>query len=283
MSIFPYKRNIDFPNGFSAQAIESDIETEPKSIFECLDLEVLPKAVIPISGGATHFPPEIFVRIRPLMKAVVELAFERQIMLVDGGTKQGVMEIVGDLFRKARVAQKDLSYPPLVGFVPEFKISYPGASTKERDPQPSELDPNHPYFVLIHGAYRWGEEVKCMFGLVNYLSFSLPSVALIVNGGLTTLLEVVYSIQQNRQIIVFDGTHRVAKVICSALDGASNDYLISILKGIDPVNPVSKNDIDDALLRLDQIKNYQGITRFNLGQPIEELIELVLSKLSMIE
>ena len=63
------------------------------------------------------------------------LAYEYNLMVIDGGTDAGVMQIIGDAFEKvnsnyprvmgAETPSESLSRPPLIGFAPRHKVYAP--------------------------------------------------------------------------------------------------------------------------------------------------------------
>jgi hypothetical protein len=122
-----------------------------------------------------------------------------------------------------------------------------------------KLEPNHPYFVFVRDVQDWGGEVDNMFALVNFLSRNMPSVALVVNGGLTTLSETVRNARYGREIIVLEGSQRAAKAIIAAINGKTEKELIEIL--LDPESKLikpedSKQKLDNALSELREIGQY---------------------------
>jgi hypothetical protein len=163
MVLNPQKTEIQFPNGNIAQAIKVIRKTSPKSILKVLDLNPFPTAVIPISGGAKYLSPIGFTRIYSFVEAVVDLAFEKNIMLVDGGTNTGVMEIIGKHYGFVQAQNPKKIIPPLIGFIPLPLVKLPGQEFTNEDVL---LQPHHPYFIFVHDAYEWGEEVESMFALV---------------------------------------------------------------------------------------------------------------------
>jgi hypothetical protein len=113
---------------------------------------------------------------------------------------------------------------------------------------------------------------------------NVPSISLIVNGGLTTLKEAVLNIRHGREIIVLDGGYRATKLIFAALDGASCDDLTSILMDenenlIRSDNPDPQRALKIALDQLDEIAKYQKIFRLRHDRTPNDLKEFLSLKL----
>jgi hypothetical protein len=243
----------------------------------------LPHGLISISGGASLFPHEVEERAQLLTQALVELAFDKHLMLVDGATAKGIMRILGSNFVSIRQTAPNRYFPPLVGFAPEKLVCYPGKCDEMAD----ELDMHHPYFVLVQDAFDWGDEVSCMFRFVQLLTQNRPSVSIIANGGRTTLQEAVNNISANRQMIVFRGSKRAAEVIVSALDGASRSDLSKLLYVVGLIKQEDGPDEMALLLdQLEQIANYKktdhrNVECFDLHDSPVALVKMITSKLCL--
>ena len=283
MARLPRVITIDFENGRSAKAIEVRVGIDPEIILDHLELTPYPRAVISISGGANDYPREIYLKTCQAMKSVVEVAYEERVMIIDGGTNAGIMKIVGDIFSQMN---EGYSRPPLLGVVPNYMVTYPGALGR-RHSLPASLDSNHQYFILLHGATDWGGEVESMFALVGRLSQEMPSIGIIANGGITTLHEVFNSIKQGREIIVLRGSKRAVKVILAAIEGESDSNLTKLLmdKDMKLLNPEGKdNDVklQDILDGLKSVAGYGKITCFDLDSSPQKLKILLLDKLKIV-
>lgn len=289
----PGTDDIAFPGNSRARTIHINKDTPAEEILAEFAFDPFPRAVIQISGGAKEFPRYLpnngFAKMRDLIKSIVDMAFEKNIMLVDGGTNTGVMQLIGNFFKERRISNPKDNIPPLVGFVPELLVNYPGASIKGRDPEADSLDPNHPYFVLVKDAKVWGDEADSMFAFVNTLSMRIPSVSLIVNGGLATLKDAVHNVRYGREIIVIDGSQRATRAIIAAINGSTESELTKILLDrsnegaslIDIKNHYYEQKLESALSDLTEIAQYKKITRFSLDASPVELTNLIVSKLGL--
>jgi SLOG in TRPM, prokaryote len=289
----PYRvRIIEFDEERSAHAIFVKASTSPRYILSELDLDPLPKGIITVSGGAKDFPPDIAERTMQLTESViVPLAYEHDLLIVDGGTAAGVVKIIGEAFERKR--QRELQgaekgngsvplYPKrfLMGFVPAPKITYPGLARSRQTHAP--LDSNHLSFVLVMDAKDWGGEVKTLFKFLDYLSVHkhIPIANLVVNGGRITIKEVYHAARQGREIIMLEGSARATEVMMAAREGASPHALRELLQARGIVK--DSGELRETLRWLNRIAHYDKITRFPfLTRPPEELKPIILSKLGL--
>jgi len=276
---------VEFNQKHKARLVFVRKDTNPQRIASLLNLDPLPRGVISISGGAKKFPRQIIKQtIRLAEEVIAPLAFEENLLVVDGGTESGVMKIVGKAFEKARYRHAiiigDSCQNPLLGVVPERKVAYPGTRRSAQTYVP--LDQNHFYFVMVMDASHWGEEVACMFSFLDYLTGQkrVPVVNLIANGGRITIKEAFHTVQQRQHLIVLEGSKRATEAILAALDGASEDALTQLLRKRKIVQ--NNRELQETLHWLNSIAMYDKITRFNfLSQPLKDLRAGILSKLGL--
>ena len=126
-------------------------------------------------------------------------------LVIDGGTQSGVMQLMGEALAHADQPT------PHIGVVPIHAEAGPHGAQAE-----DILEPHHSNFVLVDSD-KWGGEVEMMYRLADYLSANIPSIAILINGGDVSLLEVEKNIQQGREIIVIAGSGRLADTIAEAI------------------------------------------------------------------
>lgn len=304
MSATSHAQMIEFGEGHHGYAVFIRKDTNPQRVMSLLKLDPTPKGVICISGGATAFPPEIRDRtVRLIENVIAPVSYKHALLVVDGGTETGVMQIIGEAFDKERVRMTriiggenggarrktgDLHDPLLMGFVPASKVTFPGDG---RSPKPNiQLDRNHVYFVMVTDADDWGEEVEYMFGFIDHLVTrkKLPFINIIANGGRITIKEAHHAVQKGYHIVVLEGSKRATEVIVAALNGASQHDLAIALKQFGIVG-TSPEQLQETLSWLNDIANYsknarEKVARFDfLSRPLEELERLILSKLGLID
>src|SRR5688572_4812386 len=115
-------------------------------------------------------------RLRDIVNNVVQFAADNCLMIVDGGTKSGIMEIIGE--RVSVLKRK----PLLLGVAPAGKVTYPGMSNNERVSDTVQLEPNHSHFILVEGS-QWGDETETLFEVVKAFDENIRVMALLAGGG----------------------------------------------------------------------------------------------------
>jgi hypothetical protein len=144
---------IAFPNGNRALAVYASAAADGLAIVKALGLS-RPRAILLINGGASAMPSAQMDRLRRLLAdGVARVAAEEDIAVIDGGTKAGIMQIIGEECARAE------GTAPLIGVCPAALVSWPG-SPAGSDLVP--LEPNHTHFILTDGEH-WGAETKTMF------------------------------------------------------------------------------------------------------------------------
>ena len=195
------KQEIRFPGGNTAQAVLASTQAHVDNLARTLDLPYF-KAVILLAGGAAFMQQPSGAGLQALFtEGLAAAAAALDAMIIDGGTENGVMALMGQ-----GVAQQEHK-PVLLGVSPAGQVRYPGKTGGEKDS--SQLDPNHSHFVLVESD-EWGGETAMMYKLGQYLATGRPSVAVLVNGGEIARNEILYNVRQRRPIIVIEGSGRLA-------------------------------------------------------------------------
>jgi hypothetical protein len=234
------ERIITFDTEHIAKAIIITSSTTPPSdVFRLMNLEKIPRGILSISGGAGKFPDELVSQTQDLIESViVPLAYEHDLMIIDGGTDEGIMQLIGNAVEKVnylypRVIGHEhrfhfLSRPLLVGFAPLAKVYAPGFN--QPTIEKALLNRNHSYFILIADAAQWGEEVDYMSGFINHLITDqrIPTLHVIFNGGRITIKEVYYAVKQQRPVLLLEGSTRAVEII-AALKKASLYEIVQML------------------------------------------------------
>jgi hypothetical protein len=181
------------------------------------------KSIILIFGGSSgniDTSDTSIAILHQILDEVLKYATDNDAIIIDGGTKSGIMEIVGQ-----RVSQIEQSKKPIIlGVAPAGLISV-SRSTKQEDNNKNDdndeendkvlLDPNHSHFVLVEG-YRWGDETIKLFEIASALAKNdIPIVALLAGGGRISKKEILFCINRNWPIIVIEKTGYLADEIAS--------------------------------------------------------------------
>ena len=220
------KQEIIFENNKNKALItKADSNDSAENIISALQLQSSkPKSIILIFGGASgnlDTSDTSITILHQILDDVLQYAADNDAIIIDGGTKSGIMEIVGQRASKIEQSKK----PIILGVAPAGLISLIN-STKQEDNYKNEgdndgendkvlLDPNHSHFVLVEGD-KWGDETIKLFEIASSLSTSdIPIVALLSGGGRISKKEILFCINQNWPVIVIEKTGYLADEIAS--------------------------------------------------------------------
>ncbi|HEX6255799.1 MAG TPA: hypothetical protein VFZ70_08295 [Euzebyales bacterium] len=174
-----------------------------------------PRPVIVLVGGAGGLDDDAGANLRRLFSdGLVATAVRAGAVAVDGGTRSGVMRLLGEAHHAAGART------PLVGVAAVGTVVIPDM------PQPSEdaapLEPHHTHFVLVPGD-EWGAEAPWISDVATALASGVPSVTVLVNGGEIAYDDIARSIDAGRPVLTVAGTGRTADQLAAALRGEDAD------------------------------------------------------------
>ncbi len=232
----------------SASILRVDRSATGEEIIARLKID-LPPAVIVITGGAGKMSPQNTRRVAQLVRnGVAQAASRAHAAVVDGGTRSGVMQMMGEaLAAVGRTA-------PLIGVAPAGKISLPGGHPPDDDHW--RLEPNHSHFVLVEGD-KFGDETDIMYRVAQTLAARAPSIAVLVNGGEIAAQEVAWNVHHGREVVTLAGSGRLADELANAVRG-----------GLSPANKL-----------IAEIVRRGRLTIFDIARSAAELEELLLTQL----
>lgn len=197
--------SIAFENNRAATAVFPPANAKAEDIVGALDITDH-KAVLLIIGGADNIDDKLKPKLTQLFgRGIARAAANVNAAIIDGGTKAGVMEMMGQA-----VADRGFK-SPLIGVAPLGLVTYPGSTGSGE----TSLDPNHSNFVLVPGD-AWGSETSTIYQLVSELRNKVPAVALLAGGGDTTRNEALQAVRQNLSLIVIEGSGGLADEIAAA-------------------------------------------------------------------
>jgi len=160
--------------------------------------------VIVFMGGAAKMSSEDGVKLeRAISDGVARAAVELNANVVDGGTDSGTMGMLNSALRE----RNHTGF--YIGVAPDQLTHLPNAPTN------GHLEPlgdAHTHYVLVEGEH-WGDELKPMYALVDALAEGVPSLGILVNGGMGTENELDENISDDRKVMVLDGSGRLADKI----------------------------------------------------------------------
>ncbi len=203
-----HPKTILFPNGNRALLLAPPVGTNAADILHALGLGQ-PKALILVVGGADDLDAAVQPRLVQLCsRGIARAAANIGALLMDGGTRAGVMALVGQ-----GVADRGHK-TALVGVAPTGKVTYPDGPADGSPADGVALDPNHSHFVLVD-SHEWGGETETMYALAEALATTIPIVTVLINGGPLARDEVLRSVRQRWPIIVVQGSGRLADDIAT--------------------------------------------------------------------
>jgi len=233
---------VTFANG-QAQVVQVCQKQDILTALQTLGLSCRPTLVL--IGGASRISPTDTDRLQHLfIEVLAPLAEELGAIVVDGGTNAGVMQLIG-------WARSSLSATfPLVGVSPRQLVHFSNRQLVHfsnqghnqnhpcDQPDPTSLnvephllhsgaatvalEPHHTHFILVPGAV-WGDESSWLAWIASALAGSHPSIAVLVNGGRVSLVDVQWNIAEGRSIAVVAGSGRLADEIANGMrDPQSN-------------------------------------------------------------
>ena len=140
-----------------------------------------PRACVCVFGGAAGLHDLLVPSLRSLIReGVVAAALRVGAMMLDGGTKSGVMEMVGSAFERVKTGIR------LLGVCPRGLVQLPGTPA---DSSLSPLEDHHSGFIFPPSD-DWGGETTTMFTVAAAIHQRLPVVAVLANGGMISKNEV---------------------------------------------------------------------------------------------
>lgn len=220
--------NIEFSNGNHAAACRVTPAHPANEPLEVLRIGT-PQPVIFISGGAGGMSDKDRKDTQKMMLEVARFAQANNVVVVDGGTEAGVMDMIGEARKKSRCTF------PLIGVSPLGKVNFPGHNNPASE---AVLEDSHSHFILVDGD-EWGAESKTIMKLVHTLceGDAMPAVGILINGGGIALHEVYLASTTEHKIpmIVIEGSGRTADTISTAFRAGRTSQRIvqAILDGGD--------------------------------------------------
>jgi hypothetical protein len=177
-----------------------------------------PLKTLVVVGGAIRMGAGEMTRARPVIEALGDLAERVGAVVVDGGTDEGVMRLLGQARARGR------SFP-LIGVVVASLAAEPEATPSREQ---ANLEPNHTHAVLVPGE-KWGDEVIWIARVADVLAGAAPSATLIVNGGDIAYADAAASIASDRLVLAIDGTGGTADAVAAACRGEQTDERATFL------------------------------------------------------
>lgn len=213
---------------------------EPHHIVELLTEKwkmKKPNLLISVTGGTKFFQMNERLK-QDIRRGLVKAAQITGAWIITGRTHSGVMKLVGESVKEASYGSRN----PVVtiGITPwgciqnrdqlvndEGKGRWPAIYRLEREQNNYEsyLDPNHSHFILYDDGtqHQYGAEIEFRTKLDEELAklktenaVAVPTVMLVLDGGLKTLRTVYNTLKNNTQVVIVKDSGRVSNILAYA-------------------------------------------------------------------
>jgi TRPM family ion channel len=174
-------------------------------------MRLVDRPVIVLIGG--HIFPEQVNITNQAIDVIAKAAEMLDAAVICGGTDIGVISAIG----RAR-GRSGLQFP-LIGIAPEGSVTWPegprGGNLLPTGGERELLEPHHSHFILVPGN-QFGDETKWISRAATMIATGrYKSVAVLVNGGKVSQMDVDESLAADRPLVVLSGTGRLADEIAS--------------------------------------------------------------------
>lgn len=193
-----------------------------------------PTRTLVLVGGASGLRAEHHERLRPVFDAMIAVLTQHGGAAVDGGTRSGVMRLLGEAHARAA------STLPLVGVAAHGTVALPDLPPPRDDA--ASLDPNHTHVVLVPGD-TWGAEAPWIARTATALAGGAPSVTVVIDGGAIAYDDVAHSIAADRPVLTLAGSGRTADALAAAARGAPADDRATALASSGLVTAAPVDDV----------------------------------------
>lgn len=217
---------VRFANGQRSRAVYVQASIPPQMVQIELKLPKAQSTIFAI-GGAGGMAPEDIERTQKMVDVVSAFAQKHNVVVIDGGTEGGIMQMFGDSRLRGRYTF------PLVGIAPLSQVRWPGHANPDAQ---ADLEDSHSHFVLVEGK-EWGAESHLIQDLAKCVSgYGVAKAAgILINGGNVALKEIGMAVERGIPMFVVEGSGRAADTVATALrtGTAEQEVLQAILAGGD--------------------------------------------------
>jgi hypothetical protein len=187
---------------------------EPSELAAALDRLGLggSRPALVLVGGAGGLHSDLHAPLLALFRGLMPALRELGAVVVDGGTRSGVMALMGQA-----AAGTDLH---LLGVVAVGTVRLPGQAEPGPHEHRPELDPNHDRFLLVPGT-AWGDESPWIAAVATALVPTGASLTLVIGGGKVTALDLREGLRHGRPALVLAGSGGTADAVATYLQGSA--------------------------------------------------------------
>lgn len=223
---------VTLKTGDRVPAVYVSADEDPLRVLQYLRIDGLPRPAVFITGGAGNMSDQDKQLTRKMFEdGIAPYAEKHQIVVVDGATESGVIEMMATARRK-----KGYTFP-LVGIAPLSKIGYPGKPNPSPDDAP--LCAGHSHFVFVTGD-QFGAESDMIINMTHLLAGGtptshvrrVPAAAIVINGGQITRQEAEKATHHSYDmpLVVLEGSGRFADELATA--ARTGETSQALLRGI---------------------------------------------------
>lgn len=199
---------ISFPNGNQAKWVRAAPGADPQEFIRVLGLP-RPRSIILLLGGADRLPHELEAQLARLLgRGLANAAMETGALILDGGTRSGIMSLMGQGVAERRQRLQ------LVGVAPAERVTWPGGPSPDGPAARTPLDEQHTHFVLVDSS-TWGGESHTLYALAAALADGEPVTVVLANGGGVSKQEVLAAVRHGWPLVVLQGSGRLADELVS--------------------------------------------------------------------
>jgi hypothetical protein len=184
---------------------------------------------------------------RQIMEGLAKAIIELDAVVVDGGSDEGAMRLLNMGLREVGF---EGTY---IGVAPASLVS---VEVKEAEKGLTQIGKHHTHLVLSDGDH-WGDEREVMYKIVNTLAAGNPSLGVLANGGSLAQKEVVENVKVKREVIVLEGSGRLADEIAQEIN--------------------SPESYQDQAIK--ELVKQGRFTLFNINHSPDDLAAMILEKL----
>jgi len=185
------------------------------------------QSVILLFGGADQLDDSLSAPLESLLtNGLLAAAVNSGAVIIDGGTKAGVMQLMG------KVLARQEQPVPLIGVAPEAQVNYDGTSAAGK----TDLAPGHDHFVLVKGGQEWGSETSTIFKIAQEV-LAGPAwrlAAVLIGGGTVSASEILTTVRNRMPVFVISGSggfaDKLAAAKADATKAAADPVIAEILK-----------------------------------------------------
>lgn len=189
--------------------------TEPAELAAALTALGLagPRPVLVLVGGADGLDPALGPTLAGLFRALGPVLRAAGAVVLDGGTRAGVMALMGEAAAETGIALLGVA---AIGTVRLPHTGPDGAAPAGAADHRADLDPGHDRFLLVPGE-DWGDESPWIAAAASVLADGLPNLTLVAGGGAVTARDLREGLLLGRPALVLAGTGGTADALAAHL------------------------------------------------------------------